>query len=269
MMDAVLQKFGELISANFGIGVVVAFVAGILTVFTPCSLSSIPLIVAYVGGTNINKKQKPEDEEQSGARTVQDRTIDTAYDTVQSFKEQKKKAFLYSVFICLGQTIVFVTLGLIAASFGRLMGIGGFGKIWNSILIVLMIWMSLEMFGITNLLSRGTGAVSKVTQKGIFGALLVGMAGALFSTPCSTPVLTAMLAYVSANGSGLLSGGLLLLSYSLGHSILLVAAGTSIGFVETLNSSKKLSVISSAAKIVLGLIMLGLAAYLVAITFFS
>ncbi|NCA67475.1 MAG: cytochrome c biogenesis protein CcdA, partial [Clostridia bacterium] len=187
----------------------------------------------------------------------------------QVLKAQRKKAFLYSVFICLGQTIVFVTLGLIAASLGRLMGIGGFGKIWNGILIAIMVWMSLEMFGITNLLSRGSGAVSKVTQRGILGALLVGMVGALFSTPCSTPVLTAMLAYVSTNGAGILTGGLLLLSYSLGHSILLVIAGTSLGFVKSLTGSSKFSKVAVGIKIVLGLLTLTLAAYLIIITFFS
>jgi len=270
-MDALLQKFGELISANFGIGFAIAFVAGILTVFTPCSLSSIPLIVAYVGGAGIKKKQKQIDdcEEETVALETENEALPDTAEDVHDPREQKKKAFLYSVFICLGQTIVFVVLGLVAASLGRLMGIGGFGKIWNGILIALMVWMALEMFGITNVLSRGTSAVSKVTQRGVIGALLVGMAGALFSTPCSTPVLTAMLAYVSTTGAGLLTGGLLLLSYSLGHSILLVIAGTSIGFVEAMGASGRFSKISSAIKIVLGLMMLGLAIYLVINTFFS
>lgn len=271
-MDAILQKFGELISTNFALGVVIAFIAGILTVFTPCSLSSIPLIVAYVGGAGVKKAKAVDsqnaDEENENIDSIVE-VVSDAEHSVETVKTQRKKAFLYSVFICLGQTIVFVTLGLIAASLGRLMGIGGYGKIWNGILIVLMVWMALEMFGITNVLARGTSAVSKVTQRGIIGALLVGMAGALFSTPCSTPVLTAMLAYVSTSGSGLLTGGLLLLSYSLGHSILLVIAGTSLGFVESLSSSKKFSKISTAIKIILGLMMLGLAIYLIVITFFS
>lgn len=243
-----MQSFGEMISGNFGIGILLAFVAGILTVFTPCSLSSIPLIVAYVGGAGLKKPPKEADKKEQSA--------------------VKRKAFLYSIFICIGQTVVFVALGLAAASLGKLMGIGGFGKIWNGILIALMIWMSLEMFGITNVLSRGTGAVNKVTQKGIIGALLVGMAGALFSTPCSTPVLTAMLAYASTSGAGILSGGLLLLSYSLGHSILLVVAGTSIGFVESLSGSGKFAKVSVVVKVILGLLMLALAGYLIYNTFF-
>jgi cytochrome c biogenesis protein CcdA len=285
-MDAILQKLGEMIADNFTLGLAIAFVAGILTVFTPCSLTSIPLIVAYVGGSGKKNKLVPEetnnelfDNESNDETLISEDEIVYAGEESEDQYELKedsaeliisgKKALIYTLFICLGQTVVFVTLGLIAASLGRLMGIGGFGKIWDTILIALMVWMALETFGVTNVLSRSTGAVSKVTQKGIFGALLVGMAGALFATPCSTPVLTAMLAYVSTAGWGILAGGLLLLSYSLGHSILLVIAGTSLGFVEAMTGEGKLSRISKAVKIILGVLMLLLALYFVYTTFFA
>jgi len=233
-MNELLLKMSEVLAQNFWLGLIIVFAAGVLTVFTPCSLSSIPLIVAYVSGTG----------------------------------STKKKAFLYSVFICIGQTAVFIAMGLIAASLGRLMGIGGFGRIWNVILAALMVWMALEIFGVTNVLSKGGSAVSKVTRKGILGAVLVGMLSALFATPCSTPILMAMLAYVSSAQLGLLAGGALLLSYSLGHSILLVILGTSVGFVQTLSGSSKYAKAYSLVKIILGILMLAMAAYFVIISFY-
>ncbi|MDD3397765.1 MAG: cytochrome c biogenesis protein CcdA [Clostridia bacterium] len=217
MINEFLETLGNAIATNFWLGILLAFLAGIIIVFTPCSLSSIPLLVGYVGGAGTTKK----------------------------------KAFLYSVFICLGQTIVFVVLGILAGTLGMLMGIGGFGKVWTFILSALMIFMALEVWGITNVLSkfqRKKGCdcsgetceiKDKPSKKGILGALLVGMTGALFASPCATPVLTAMLAYTTQTSFGWWAGGILLLAYSIGHSLLLILAGTSIGFVRQFNSSKK------------------------------
>ena len=52
MINEFLILFGEMITQNVWLAPVLAFAAGLLTAFTPCSLSSIPLIVAYVGGTS-------------------------------------------------------------------------------------------------------------------------------------------------------------------------------------------------------------------------
>mgnify|MGYP001446499943 CR=1 FL=1 len=46
-----LEHLSLLIQANFWLAPVIALVAGLLTSVTPCSLSSVPLVIAYVGGT--------------------------------------------------------------------------------------------------------------------------------------------------------------------------------------------------------------------------
>ena len=50
-MDAILQSIADALGENIWLAPVLAFVAGILTSFTPCSLSSLPLIIGYVGGS--------------------------------------------------------------------------------------------------------------------------------------------------------------------------------------------------------------------------
>jgi cytochrome c biogenesis protein CcdA len=70
------------------------------------------------------------------------------------------------------------------------------------------------------------------------GAFFAGILGGLFSSPCATPVLIALLAIVAQKGS-LLWGALLLLLYSAGHSTLVLIAGTSIGFVKKLSANEK------------------------------
>lgn len=229
-MSELLQKMSELLAQNVYLAILIAFAAGVLTVFTPCSLTSVPLIVTCINSTEQNKK---------------------------------KKAFVYSILICLGQAIVFVVMGLIAASIGFLMNWVGFEKVWHLLLALLMLWMALEMFGVTNILHKKHKSVNKKPHGGMFGALGVGMLTALFATPCSTPVFTAMLAFVSAANLSVLYGGLLLLGYALGHSIPLVITGSTLSFVQSVNFSKKFNKTSKIIKIVFGILLLALTAYLI------
>lgn len=82
------ETLSTLLQNNFWIAPVIALIAGILTAFTPCSLSTIPLIIGYVGGT--------------GAK-------------------ETKKAFKLSLIFALGMSITFTILGVIAALIGRFM----------------------------------------------------------------------------------------------------------------------------------------------------
>lgn len=50
MMTSLLQNISQLMLNNFWIAPLLALLAGVLTSFTPCSLSSIPLVIGYVGG---------------------------------------------------------------------------------------------------------------------------------------------------------------------------------------------------------------------------
>lgn len=233
-MTGILENLGQIIANNFWLGILLAFVAGSLTFFTPCSLSSIPLIIAYVGGTG----------------------------------SSKKKMLLYSVFLALGQTIIFVVLGVLAALIGIGMTVNGFGQIWYSVLAFLMLFMAFETWGLTSFLSKMQRGTPQVSKKGVFGALLIGMLSALFSTPCATPVLTAMLAYVTATQAGVATGAILLLSYSLGYSLFIIITGVSVGTIRQIATSEKFQKFSIVLKITLGVFMFVLAIYFVYLAFF-
>ena len=81
MIETWLESLSVIIAQNFWLGLLVAFVAGLLTFFTPCALSSVPMVIAYVGGTS----------------------------------STRKKAFVYSIFVALGESVIFVALGVIGA----------------------------------------------------------------------------------------------------------------------------------------------------------
>lgn len=172
------------------------------------------------------------------------------------------KAFLYSLTFALGTAVTFVILGVIATSAGKLMGTTS--RIGYIVLGVLMILMSLQTWGIFNFIPS-VNLVSKSKRRGFIGAFLAGILGGIFSSPCSTPVLIALLAIVAGEGN-LMWGILLMLLYSVGHSALVIAAGTSIGFVQKINSSDKyknaafiLKIVMGAAILLIGLYMFWLA----------
>ena len=225
MIDAWLSQIAEVIANNVWLAPVLALVAGVLTSVTPCSLSSVPLIIGYVGGVG---------------------------------EKNTKKAFLYSAVFSLGTALTFVTMGIIATSAGKLMGTSS--PVWYIILGVLMVLMSLQTFGIFNFIPS-VNLVGKNKRKGMIGAFLAGILGGIFSSPCSTPVLIALLAIVAGEGN-LLWGILLMLLYSIGHSALVMAAGTSVGFVRKINESAKYKTVAAVLKYVMGAAILIIGLYM-------
>jgi cytochrome c biogenesis protein CcdA len=138
--------------------------------------------------------------------------------------------------------------------------IGTSAKWWYIALGILMFLMTLQTWEIFNFIPS-TYLTSKNTKRGYVGALIAGILGGIFSSPCSTPVLIALLAIVAGRGS-ILWGIILLLLYSIGHAILAIIAGTSIGFVQKLSRSEKYGKFSTILKIVMGGIILMIAFYM-------
>lgn len=224
-MTAILESLSELITKSGWLAPLLALLAGVLTSFTPCSLSSIPLVIGYVGGVG---------------------------------RRDTKRAFWLSVTFAAGAAVTFTTLGVIASLAGKLIGTSA--SWWYIILGALMILMALQTWGIFEIIPSSY-LISKNTRKGFVGAFIAGILGGIFSSPCSTPVLIALLAIVAGKGS-ILWGILLLLLYSIGHGILAIVAGTSTGFVQKLSSSEKYGKASTVLKIAMGALILLIGFYM-------
>lgn len=225
MVDTWLNQIAQSIQSNMWIAPLLALLAGVLTSFTPCSLSNIPLIIGYVGGVG---------------------------------EKNTKKAFRYSVIFALGTAVTFITLGLIATSAGKLMG--NSSQIWYLVLGVLMVLMALQTWEIFQIIPS-INLLSKSKAKGIIGAFIAGVLGGVFSSPCSTPVLIALLAIVAGKGN-LIWGILLMFLYSIGHSALVIVAGTSISFVKKISSNEKYNKVGIALKIVMGTVIMLIGLYM-------
>ena len=128
-----------------------------------------------------------------------------------------------------------------------------------------MILMSLQTFEVFTLI-KSTNLQSKNTKKGYAGAIIAGILGGIFSSPCSTPVLVALLALASNSGN-VLFGMFLLLLYWIGNSILLIIAGTSVGTVKKITQNPKYGKLSIVLKYILGTIILLIGLYMLYLGF--
>lgn len=131
---------------------------------------------------------------------------------------------------------------------------------WYLLLGVLMVLMALQTWEIYNFIPSTT-LIAKNTRRGYIGAFIAGILGGLFSSPCATPVLITLLAIVADRGS-LIWGVVLLLLYSIGHSALVIAAGTSIGFVRNMTSNNRYGTFNKGLKLFMGSVILLIAFYM-------
>ncbi len=229
-MNDILDTLSQLIAANTWLAPILALLAGLISSFAPCSLSSVPLVIGYVGGTNNNNT---------------------------------KRAFLLSVTFALGSAVTFTLLGIVATAAGSLLGTTA--TWWYALLGILMLLMALQTWEIFEIIPSSY-LHSKNTKKGYIGAFIAGILAGIFSSPCSTPVLIVLLAVVASHGS-MLWGILLLLLYSVGHGILAVICGTSIGFVKKLSQNEHYGALSKILKIIMGAFMTLIGFYLFYLAF--
>lgn len=220
VITVALERLSVMIQGNVWLAPVIALLAGVLTSVTPCSLSSVPLVVAYVGGTGRN---------------------------------DPKVAFRYSLMFAFGMALTFTALGATASLLGKLLNFGS-SRWWYLLLGGLMILMALQTWGIITIIPASY-AQSKNTKRGYPGALAMGVLGGLFSSPCATPVLIALLAVVARSGKPVW-GIFLLLLYSIGHSVLVLIAGTFMGFTGKFANNERYGLFAKAVNLLLGLVIL-------------
>ena len=184
---------------------ILVFFLGLLTALNPCVLATIPLLIGFVGGYK----------EASGL----------------------KKSFFFSLFFVLGLAITFMMLGVIAALTGRV--IGAVGSFWTYLVAGVCIVMGLHLLSVFEF---NIPVPQNIRPKhgGIIGSFLFGLLFGIISTPCAVPIVAVLMVIIAAKGS-ILYGALMLLAYSLGHSVLILVAGTSMGAAKGIIESKGLT----------------------------
>jgi cytochrome c-type biogenesis protein len=201
-MTGIFGDVSALIQSNPWLAVVAVFIGGVATASNPCVLAMVPLAMAMVAGTEKTK----------------------------GFK----KNFVFTLFFMLGLSITFTALGLISALMGRMFG--DVGSFWKYLVAVICLVMGLQLLGLFKLGLR-VPQFFGVRKEGHLGAFLLGLLFGVVSTPCAVPILAVILAFVAQKGD-IAYGGLLLFVYALGHSLLVLIAGTSMGAAKTVIESR-------------------------------
>lgn len=172
--------------------IAIIFTAGLLTSLTPCMLSMLPITIGYIGG----------------------------YET-----KNRLQAAIASTWFALGLATTLAVLGIVAALVGQVYGQIGIGlPIIVSIIAILMGLNLLEALPLQLPSFGGTDWVSKDLPPAV-RSYLIGLTFGVVASPCSTPVLATLLAWIATTGDLALGAGLLL-AYTAGHVAPLVLAGT-------------------------------------------
>lgn len=227
MLDQLVSSAGTYIETSPWLAIVAVFLGGLLTASNPCVLAMIPLTMSFVAGDN---------REKGGLL----------------------RAATFSGLFVVGLSITFTALGMIAALAGTIYG--DVSSIWNWVVAGVCLVMGLHLMGVLNFtIPMPFNVHPKV--KGAVGALLLGLLFGVVSTPCAAPILVVLLTYLAGSGASVAYGGFLLLIYALGHSVLILIAGTSMGAAKKLVESKKLTKATDIMRRIAGGVIVLVGAY--------
>lgn len=217
-----------LLESNSLLAFIGAFGAGSLTAIAPCSLLSVPLLVG--SSLALNKDLQ-------GSKKV-------------------FYTYIFASLFALGVVLSFSILGLIVAKFG---GFFSIAPVWAyllasffSILIGVYAW---GVFGEIN----KSSIMTHLIKYRLLGGFFIGIIFGLVSTPCASAPLVAIIT-LAANSGYIYAYGLIL-AFSLGHSILLLTAGVSVGFTQSITSNRVLTQLSNYLNKGFAVMLIGIGIY--------
>lgn len=207
MLDALIAQVGATLETSPYLALVAVFAGGALTASSPCVLAMIPLTMSFVAGQ---------------------RDHDTSVG----------RAFGFSLVFVLGLATTFVVLGMVAALAGSVYG--DISRVWTWVVAIVCIVMGLHLAEVFSLPIPTLAGRIQPQVRGMLGALVLGLFFGVVSAPCAAPLLVVLLTYLAGAGASVAYGGVLLLVYALGHSLLILVAGTSMGAARVLLENKKM-----------------------------
>ncbi|RII29067.1 MAG: thiol:disulfide interchange protein [Geobacter sp.] len=220
-----LDNIEQIVAAYPVLAFGAVFLAGVVSSASPCVLATIPLVVGFVGGYA---------------------------------EGDRWKAFRYSLAFILGLSLTFTAFGTAAGLMGTMFGtVGGWWYVAAGIVALVMGGQMMGLYEIRLPIKRDF----KPKQGGIVGSFILGLFFGIVSSPCATPVLVVILTYVATRGE-VLYGTALLFTYAIGHCLLMLAAGTFTGFIESFVKARGIVNFSAWTKRIGGLVVALVGAYL-------
>lgn len=179
------------------VGLIWAFLAGVISFISPCVLPLIPGYISFITGLSVEELEQRE--------------------------TKSWNILMPAVIFVLGFSLVFVGLGATASIIGAFLST--YRLLLNRIAGSLIIVFGLAVMGIFKIPWLSGSRQWRLSRPlGNFGVLLVGMAFAFAWTPCVGQVLTSILLLASTTTT-VQSGMLLLFVYSLGLGVPFIITG--------------------------------------------
>ena len=189
---SVLQS--QLSNFTFG-GLALVYVAGLISAFTPCEVGLLPLTLVYLDSSS--------SERLSRAHLM------------------RKAAYYAFGFSC---TLTF--FGVSSSYFGHIYGdVVGVDKVSSTLVAILVLISGLNLLGFAGQF-KNMSFISRLSEfPEPFDSVVFGAASALIASPCTSPLLTSLLVYISTSRISPIFGAALIMSFSLGFTSPVVAAG--------------------------------------------
>jgi cytochrome c-type biogenesis protein len=191
-MGEMFAALGRAVEGAAHVALAASFTWGILSiVLSPCHLASIPLVVGFVNGQG---------------------------------RMSTRRAFFLSALFSLGILVTIAAVGVVTAAAGRI--IGDIGRVGNYIVAAVLIVVGLALLDVIPLSWPGSRGLS-TAKKGPMAAFVLGLAFGVAVGPCTFAFMAPMLGVALRTASTSPAyGALLLLVYGIGHSAVIVLAGT-------------------------------------------
>jgi len=190
------------LSVAFLYMLLIAFLGGVVTSVSPCSIGALPLLLAYICGIE---------------------------------KESGLKLFIKLFSFSLGLSFILGIIGFFCAITGRVFG--GFDApvltlIFGSFIMVLGLHLlNVIEIPFPNFVKKMPENSSKT---GLFVyPFIIGVLFAFMSSPCSSPILVTIMA-IAAKTSNYINSFLLLFAFALGQCIIIILAGIFASFLKGL-----------------------------------
>lgn len=225
-VERLSESLARVIESSAFLAPFAAFLGGALTALNPCVLAMIPMMVGLAAGVAGKAA-----EANPGARVW-------------------KQTLRYSLLFVAGFALELVALFTLFASTASWLQAGW----WEYVLIAICGVVGLHLLGILRMpaISLRPNA-SRLA--GAMGALIFGFLFGIISLPCTGPVLLLLIGLVPQIGAA--RAGALLFLYGLGHSLLIVVAGTSVGAATALIQSKRVQSGARWVRQAAGVLVLG------------
>ena len=189
-----MQNYVELFTSQGNIVLLfwLSFLGGLIASISPCSLAMLPMIIGYIGGYS---------------------------------KERPSRTLVQLIFFVLGTAIVFTAIGIICAITGKVF-VSFAGGYFGLFIAAIVLIMGLKLVGVLDFeLPVVIKEIPQNKAQSIYlYPILLGAVFALAGTPCSTPILAAIMAFASLSAS-LIQAVVMLFLFAIGQGLILIVAG--------------------------------------------